>query len=123
MKLPHQQLLGKIGEDLAARYLKSHGYKIINRNFKARYGEIDIIAVHQNVLIFVEVKARLSNRFGSAVESITPHKLQELIQTSQYFKLNNPGLPDQMRIDLIAIELNDNRTVKSIVHLENISMR
>ena len=51
----HKQQLGKFGEDLAVSYLTSHGYRILQRNFKARYGELDIIAIHDNTLIFIEV--------------------------------------------------------------------
>ena len=52
----HKKNLGNFGENLAAQYLQNHGYRIIERNFKARYGEIDIIASIHNILVFVEVK-------------------------------------------------------------------
>ena len=88
--------LAKLGEDKACEYLKKLGYKIIERNFRKGYGELDIIAIDSTegkgneILVFVEVKTRSSNQFGTPLESITYCKLKELIKTAQFYKLIHP---------------------------------
>ena len=115
---PHKQQLGKLGEDLAVTYLHKHGYRIIDRNFKARYGEIDIICVKDNTLIFVEVKTRIGHAFGAPEESVTPRKLREVIQTAQYYVVKHPNLPEAERIDVIGIEFDiDQSTVVFFNHI------
>ena len=96
---------GNIGEDLAVRYLKSQGYKILDRNFHCRVGEIDIIAQENQTLVFVEVKTRWSKKFGEPQEAVTPWKLKSIIKTGQYFKLLHPKLSEDLRIDVVAIDL------------------
>src|SRR6185369_1062344 len=100
---------GKIGEDIAVEYLKKHGFKIIDRNFLIRGGEIDIVALEysnvteEETLVFIEVKTRRSNEFGTPLEAITPWKIRSLIKTAQFYKVKHPNLPELMRIDAIAI--------------------
>lgn len=67
---------GKYGEDLAVTFLKKQGYVILDRNFRIRGGEIDIIAIDRNVLAYVEVKTRSTHQFGSPQESVTHSKLR-----------------------------------------------
>ena len=108
------------GENLATQYLRQHGYKIIERNFRKGYGEIDIVAVCDNTLVFVEVKTRTSSTFGSPLESITPWKLKTLIKTAQYYKLVHPNLPESLRIDALSVKLAAGE-VENIEHIKNIS--
>ncbi|MDP1722947.1 MAG: YraN family protein [Candidatus Gottesmanbacteria bacterium] len=117
----HKKRLGKIGEDLACEYLLNHQYTIIERNFQKRYGELDIIVIKDKILIFVEVKTRIGRRFGLPEESVTPRKLREVIQTAHYYKLLHPELPERMRIDVIAIELETDETLKAFRHIENVT--
>lgn len=112
---------GKLGEDIASNYLSKKGYSIFTRNFKARYEEIDIIATHNNVLVFIEVKTRFSTEFGSAIEAITYKKLQNLIKAAEYFKQLHPKLPEALRIDLVAIQLTSESKLLDIEHIENIT--
>ncbi len=121
MVFPHQQPIGNKGENLAADYLKKKKYTILEQNFKARYGEIDIVAVHENTLVFVEVKTRSSHEFGNPLEAITPWKLKTLIKTAQFYKLTRRNLPELMRIDAVAVELNRDGSVKKVEHVKNIS--
>lgn len=114
--------LGKIGEDLACDYLLNHHYKILERNFQKRYGELDIIAIRDNTLVFVEVKTRIGRVFGLPEESVTPRKLAEVKQTAAYYKLLHPELPESMQIDVIAIELETDETLKAFRHIENVTM-
>lgn len=115
--------IAKIGEDIACDYLKKKGYKIIERNFRKKYQEIDIIATHAQgpTLVFIEVKTRRSNSFGSPFESIAPWKVKHLVNLAQFYKQLHPNLPDFMRIDAIGIILSDDNKLEKIEHIENIS--
>lgn len=117
----HKQKLGKLGEDLAVSYLQKHGYRVIDRNFKARYGELDIICVKDNVLIFVEVKTRIGRAYGEPEESVTPWKLREVVKTSQYYVVTHQGLPEAERIDVIGIELDEGDKVVSFRHIKSVT--
>lgn len=118
----HNQTSGIFGETIASKYLSSHGYIIVERNFRKRYGEIDIIALDGDTLVFVEVKTRRSNSFGEALEAITSSKIRKLIQSSYFYKHLHPNLPDSIRIDAISIALTADNTVKELKHIKNISM-
>ena len=109
------------GEDKACGYLRKNGYKIVERNFRKGYGEIDIIATHNGTLVFIEVKTRTSNSFGSPLESITPWKLKSLVKTAQYYKMIHPKLPDSLRIDAVSVVLSGDNKVESIELSKNIS--
>jgi putative endonuclease len=114
--------LGLKGEQLAVRYLRKKHFRILSQNFRTKYGEIDIIAQQGKLLVFCEVKTRLSNEFGEAVEAITSYKMKKLkklaeIYLAQYLKDNEIT---EVRFDVITITF-ENRTLSqvSISHLEN----
>lgn len=109
------------GEDIAAKFLKEKGYKIIERNFRKGYGEIDIIAIHKNILVFIEVKTRTSNKFGTPFEAITYFKLKTLVKTAEFYKVLNPRLPEALRIDAVSILLDYSNNPATIEHMENIT--
>ncbi len=112
---------GVLGEDIAVDYLKKKGYKIIERNFRKRYEEIDIIALDGSTLVFAEVKTRTSNAFGSPFDSIAPWKLAHLVQLAQVYKLSHSNLPDDMRIDAIGVIVSRDNKLENIEHLENVT--
>ncbi|OGH47744.1 MAG: hypothetical protein A3A51_04900 [Candidatus Levybacteria bacterium RIFCSPLOWO2_01_FULL_39_10] len=112
----------RMGEDLAANFLKKKGYKIIDRNFRLGYGEIDIIAVKKNTLVFVEVKTRRGSLYGTPFEQISSNKLRTIVRTAQFYKLNNPKLPGSLRIDAIGVILDENMNLKDLQHIENITL-
>ncbi len=112
----HRSQVGKIGEDLAAAYLLKEGYTLLARNFKARYGEIDLIVRDKHTLIFVEVKTRIGNAFGTPEEAVTPRKLREVIQTAQYYKTQHLELPEAFRVDVIGIVLHPETHVVVYFH-------
>ncbi len=120
--LSKKQLSGIKGEELAVEYLRKKGYKIITRNFRSKTGEIDIIAIDGNTLVFVEVKARSSIEFGSPIDAITSRKLNSIIKTAEYYKIKNPRLPALMRIDAVAISLDRHDEIKKIELVKNISL-
>ncbi|HSW89058.1 MAG TPA: YraN family protein [Candidatus Saccharimonadales bacterium] len=113
--------IGIKGENIATEYLQEKGYKIIERNYRKQYGEVDVIATHKNTLVFIEVKTRISTQFGTGFEAITYWKLKSLIKTAQVYKKFHPYLPDALRIDAISVLLDRNGQVKDIQHMENIS--
>ncbi len=94
---------GKIGEDIAAKYLKKKGYEIIKRNYTNEYGEIDIIAADDGYLVFVEVKLRTTEEFGRPAEAITKHKISKISQTASCY-IHSKRLYDYpVRFDVIEI--------------------
>lgn len=118
--------IASFGEGKACEFLRKNGYKIIERNFRKGYGEIDIVAIEETkkggkVLVFVEVKTRTSGSFGSPLEAITFWKLKSLIKTAQYYKMIHPKLPESLRIDAVSVVLSMDNKLKSIEHVKNIS--
>lgn len=119
--------IARLGEDKACDYLQKNGFKIIERNFRKGYGEIDIIAIdsssspQEKVLVFIEVKTRKSNSFGSPFEAITPWKLKSVIRLAQFYKLIHPNHPGSMRIDAVSVSLSSNNNVENIELIKNIS--
>lgn len=94
---------GQKGEDIASGLLVQNGYKIIDKNFSSRFGEIDIIAIQDATLIFVEVKTRQSLKFGLPQEAVTPQKIYKIKKTGEYYSLIHPELPKKLRIDVVAL--------------------
>lgn len=113
--------IGSFGEQIASDFLRKKGYTILEKNFKKRYGEIDIVALDNDVLVFIEVKTRTSNQFGSPLEAITPWKLQVVIRSAQYYKLTHKNLPDLMRIDAVSVQLSPDGKMEDIELVKNIS--
>lgn len=86
----YKRSVGKNGEDFAVRYLKSHGYKILERNYKTKYGEIDIIALDGPYIVFVEVKKREHMTYGEPEFSITKSKQLHITKSAlAYIKMKN----------------------------------
>lgn len=112
--------LGQYGENLAIRFLSKQGYRILERNFRAKYCEIDIIAQEEDVLVFVEVKTRISKDYGLPEEAVTSRKLRHLKRAAKYFKLLHPELPEALRIDVVAVELDCQKRVKRIELIKNV---
>ena len=102
----YRQQIGHFGEKLARQFLERRDYKIITTNYYTRYGEIDLIAQKNGRLFFIEVKTRLTNKFGWPEEAVTKTKLDKLIKTAEkYIWENNLTNPDA-QIDIISVEIN-----------------
>ena len=98
---------GKKGEDLACKFLKKDKYKILEKNFGSRQGEIDIIAEdRKGVLCFVEVKARSSEDYGLPVEAVTQFKQKRLLATAFIYLENKKIKSKDMRFDIVSVDLN-----------------
>lgn len=107
------KLFGQSGEDFAVKLLHKSGYKIIDRNFHSRFGEIDIIALDKDTLTFVEVKTRLSYKFGAPQEAVTLRKLYRIRKTAEYYSMLHPNLPKKMRIDVVAIVIENGQVASA----------
>jgi putative endonuclease len=100
----YRQNLGKRAEDLASRELVSRGYQILQRRFRTQYGEIDIVARDGGTLVFVEVRARAGEDYGSAEDSITARKIWRMTRMAQaYLMVHRLGDVD-CRFDVVAVD-------------------
>ena len=107
--------LGVDGETLAAAYLESLGYRLLERNFTSRFGELDIVAVSPDgrYLCFVEVKTRKSDRnIATGLESVSAEKQRKIVKTAEYFLVRNRRLVEseglQPRFDCIEVNVGEN---------------
>ena len=104
--------IGRIGEDVAARYLQSHGYAILERNHRGPMGEVDMIARQGDTLVFVEVKARATAREGAGLLAVSARKQNRLLRTAlQYLSTHACDCP--ARFDVVEI------TKDGIQHIAN----
>ena len=109
---------GKAAEEKAASYLKSLGYKILEKNFHSRFGEIDIIARDGNTLVFVEVRSKSYSSFGTPEETISKSKAKKIIKTAQlYIQIKNPSFED-VRFDIISILHNNISHIKNAFDMD-----
>jgi putative endonuclease len=108
---------GKIGEDIAVKFLSRKGYKILKRNYRYGHGEIDIIAMDKDVLIFVEVRMKLSDKFGFPEDSVTIKKREQLKKIASAFIQMNEVNFSECRFDVIGITFKDGKF--NINHIEN----
>lgn len=103
--MEERKSFGNWGEDQATNYLSNHGYKIIARNYRCRYGEIDIIVSKAKELTFVEVKSRKSLIFGQPIEAVTTRKQQRIKTTAHFFLQENNTPYKRFHFDVIEILL------------------
>ena len=113
MSLSNQ--LGREGEDLAAQYLLKNGYQILERNYRYRKAEIDIIALKEETLAIVEVKSRTSSYFGSPESFVSQIKIKLLVMATDHY-VNKNNLFVSVRFDIISILKEKN--VANIQHIE-----
>ena len=114
-----RRALGNRGETLAAQKLQSLGYTIHERNWRCAVGELDIVAEKDDMLIFVEVRTRRGDRFGTPEESITPAKRAKLIEVAWTYLDEHDAEDRNWRIDVVAVEVGSRGEVVRIDVLEN----
>lgn len=114
--MKHNQRVGKWGEESAAEHLTQKGYKILARNARTPYGEIDIVACLDDMVIFIEVKTRTSNSMGLPEDSITQRKRQHMIACAEHYAAEHKI--DHWQIDVISIEGKLGSTPK-VTYFEN----
>ena len=110
---------GILGEKLAKDFLERRGYHIWETNYRCPEGEIDIVAKHQDYLVFIEVRTKKSLEFGSPEESITQSKMERLRAIAANYQQSHNNLPPLWRIDVVAIELNQKGKPSRIELIEN----
>jgi putative endonuclease len=111
--------LGNFGERVAASHLEAKGYAILERNWSAPEGEIDIIAAKPDEIIFVEVRSRRGRTFGTPEESITGRKAAHVRAAAAAYLMEHPDAPETQRIDVIALELDAKGRVLRVEQIEN----
>jgi putative endonuclease len=114
-----RKTLGDLGEQLALDHLKKKGYKLIETNYRCHSGEIDIVARQKRCLVFVEVRTKSTWDHGSPEESLTPIKQKHMKKCAYYYLQNLKKQPEDWRIDLVAIELDEFNKPVRIEILEN----
>ena len=117
--MTYQKRIGKIGEQIAADYLADNGYQLVGKNFNVPYGEIDLIELDGDMVVFVEVKTRTSKTFGLPEDSVTPAKLEKMQNAAVMWLQAHPDAPDDWRIDVIAILIDHQHNVLDLQHFIN----
>ena len=112
--------LGALGESIAKKFLEDKGYKIIEQNCRNRYGEIDLVAKNKGDLVFVEVKTRIGERFGTPEDALNKNKIHRLVQNAQAYIVKRKYNMVKYRIDAICIVVDKNQQLKRLNHYENI---
>ena len=113
----NNRLSGAWGEELALRYLRRRGYTLVERNYRTRYGELDLILRHQNTLVFVEVKTRRGVGFGDPLEAVTARKQATIRALAErYLSERGPDL-DEVRFDVVGILAGEGGP--TVTHIEN----
>lgn len=102
--MPSNRAKGKLGERLGEDYLMRQGYKILERNVRSPFGEIDLVADHRGTLVFIEIKARRDNVFGYPEEAVGDRKKQRLIRLASWYLSCREGKPPSVRFDVLAIQ-------------------
>ena len=100
-----RQSLGEAGENLAVRELTARGYAILERRYRSRYGEIDIIAQAGETLVFVEVKARTGNAFGGGGAAVTRQKQQRIARLAEEFLARRRIVDRPCRFDVVTVDV------------------
>ena len=112
-----KHIYGKVGENAACRYLKKKGYDILERNYRKRYGEIDIIAQKDDLCVFVEVKTRADTAYGMASEAVTKTKQNKMVRTAKCYIMEH-DLDAVFSFDVIEV-YHKGLKVLSVNHIEN----
>ena len=99
-----RQTLGKVGEDLACEELVRRGYAILERRYRTRYGEIDIIARVKDTVVFVEVKTRAGDQYGGGLAAVTPRKQQQIVRVAPDWLVRRRWSDRPCRFDVVTVD-------------------
>lgn len=110
-----KQTSGKAGEQIACRVLERKGFRLLERNYRALRAEIDLIMRDGKTLVFVEVKARSSDRFGSGREAVTLRKQQNILRAAQNYIMEHGLFDEPLRFDVAEVDL----VTGNVTHIEN----
>lgn len=121
LKKDYKIKLGKKGEELVEKYLVKNNYNIICKNFYTKKGEIDIIAIKDNLLIFIEVKTRTNYNYGSPCMAVNYKKKKHMKYAAKVFLYLNENMKNyEIRFDVIEVMINYNNGI--INHIKNITI-
>lgn len=112
-----KQILGRRGEDIAERYLRKKGYRLLQRNYRCPIGEVDLIALDRRVIVFVEVKTRTDDSFGSPLESVHSLKQRRMIRAALFFLHQHRLHERAARFDVVGISFVGEKPV--VEHVQN----
>ena len=118
--MSHNQRIGMYGENLVKNYLIRHGYEIVGRNVKLSRQEIDIVARKDHLTVFIEVKTRISQFYGSAEEAFFPTKAEQFRKGIEMFIKKNKLSADNIRADLITVDINRIAKTAKIKHFKDV---
>jgi len=116
--IPQKKELGKRGEDIAIKFLKEKGYRIIERNYRCPMGEVDVVAEDKETLVFVEVKTRTSTNFGLPEEAVSYRKKQHLSRIASFYLLYHKIKEANCRFDVVSILMESDK-IKDIHLIKN----
>ena len=115
MALNRRQIFGRESESIAVKYLKKQGYKILEQNYRTKLGEIDVIAKDKNTLVFVEIKARRSDRYGNPKWAITPKKKRQMSKVALYYLKVTRQMDVKARFDVVTVRSMENKPQMDII--------
>lgn len=113
--------VGNYGEEIACKYLQKQGYRILERNYRIRGGEIDIVAKDKDTLVFVEVKTRWSHEYGPPAESMTPWKIKYLLKTAKFYVLKIGWGNREYRLDFVGVDFAESKENPKIELIKSIT--
>ena len=113
-----RKALGRLGEDLACRHLEGEGFHIVERNWRTRQGEIDVVARRGDLIAFVEVKARRGEEYGEPEESVTPAKARRIRHVAAQY-LTQAYRSGEVRFDVIGVKFGAGDRVIQLRHTED----
>ena len=113
----NRRSLGRGGEEIAWEHLRRAGYALVEKNFRSRYGEIDLVVEREGVIVFVEVRSRRGDRFGNALESVDWRKQRQIGRMAAEFLARRRLHDRRARFDVVAVEWQDGEP--RIEHVEN----
>ncbi|MBZ9608310.1 YraN family protein [Clostridium estertheticum] len=111
--------IGALGEDISENYLKNIGYRILDKNFRCKCGEIDLIAINKGYICFVEVKTRYGINYGTPAESVTSSKQKKIYKTAQVYISQKNIINYNFRFDVVEVMLNSDNNNFLINHIED----
>jgi len=118
--MTHNQRIGEFGETLAKNYLIKYGYKIVDVNVKLSYQELDIVALKNKQIVFVEVKTRISQFYGPAENAFQFTKLEKFRRGMEMYIGNKNLYAEEVRADLITVDIDHLKKIAKIKHYKDV---
>jgi putative endonuclease len=111
---------GRTGEQVAALFLSERGYRVLVKNQRTPLGELDLVCLHDDTIVVVEVKARYDDEYGSALEAIGPRKAARLRGAVLWWLAARDMLPCRLRFDAVVVDLDEHGLPRTVEHVKDI---